>query len=159
MRSYDNLDAIQALMNRIADRAAATKPFATIVFGSDPPDHGICMIQNGGMPSETHLNHGQLYTLPVLINGKHEDQHTLLETLGAIHEALTRIWDTDFADSMVGQAIVGGADVDMSGPESLSDDRIQVVNIETTAFPSILGREQNLQWISGSSINVYFYWR
>lgn len=137
MMAYENLDAIQALMNRIADRAAETEPFSSIVFGSDPPDHGICMIQDAGMPTATHLDKGQLYTLPVVINGKHEDQQVLLETLGAIHEQLTRTW----------------------AYEDLGDDRIQVVDIETTAFPSILGREQNLQWISGSSINVYFYWR
>lgn len=135
--SYDNMDAIQALVNRIVDLAETTEPYSGIVLGSDPPDSGICMIQNGGMPAETHFDKGQLYTLPILINGKHENQKTLLGAIGAIHEALTRTWDYSV----------------------LNDDRVQVINIETTAFPAPIGREQNKQWICGSSVNVYFYWR
>ena len=135
--SYENLDAIQALVNRVVDRAETTSPYSSIVLGSDPPENGICMIQNAGAPTETHFDHGQLFTLPVLINGKHSSQSTLLGALGAIHEALTRTWDYD----------------------DLSDERVQVICIETTAYPAIIGREQNRQWICGSSVDVYFYWR
>lgn len=135
--SYEDLDAIQALVNRIVDKAEETNPYSEISFGSDPPVNGLCMIQNGGAPTETHFDRGQLYTLPILINGKHESQKTLLGALGAIHEVLTRTWDY----------------------AALSDSRVQVISIETTAFPAIIGREQNRQWICGSSVNVYFYWR
>lgn len=135
--SYENLDAMQALVNRIVDRAETTHPYAAISLGSDPPENGICLISNGGMTTETHLDGSRIFTLPVLINGKHTSQKTLLGALGAIHEALTR--PLDYAD--------------------LSDERVQVISVETTAYPAIIGREQNRQWICGSSINVYFYWR
>jgi hypothetical protein len=86
---------------------------------------------------DTHLNKGMIYDLPVVLNGKNKDQQVLLDDLTKIHEALTR--RTSYAD--------------------ISTTDCQVVNIATTAIPSIIGREQNKQWICGSSFNVKFYWR
>lgn len=111
--------------------------YASIVFGSDPPIDGMCMIQGAGAPSDTHLDKGMVYRLPVVLNGKNKNQLTLLTDLTRIHEALTRL--TDYTD--------------------ISTDDCQVIDIATTASPSIIGREQNSQWICGSSFEVYFYWR
>ena len=108
-----------------------------IVFGSDPPIGSLCMIQGAGFPSEEHLDTGMLYRLPVLLNGKHNSQETLLEAVTAIHTALTKTHD--YSD--------------------LTTENVQVINIATTASPSIIGREQNRQWICGSSFEVAFYWR
>lgn len=124
------------VINNIADLAEETEPYASIVYGSDPPENGICMIPGPGAPSDTHLDKGMVYRLPVVLNGKHSDQEILINDLTAIHEELTR--RLDYSD-------VSTADV-------------QVVNIETTALPSIIGREQNNQWICGSSFSVVFYW-
>ncbi len=131
------MNFIGEVIDLIADLAETTEPYADIVYGSDPPLNGICMIQNGGYAQETHLDKGMLYSVPVLINGKHTNQQTVLDALTAIHEALTK--KTNYND--------------------VSTDAVQVVDIATTAAPSIIGREQNKQWIAGSSIGVYFYWR
>ena len=125
------------VIENIAVTAETTEPYASIVYGSDPPENGICMIWGAGFPEETHLDKGMLYELPLLLNGKNRSQETVLNTSTAIHELLTK--ETDYAN--------------------LSTDDVQVIAIETTASPSIVGREQNNQWLCGSSLVVYFYWR
>lgn len=128
---------VDALMNAVVDLAETTNPYAAIVFGSDPPENGICMIQNGGFAPDVHFNKGMVYDLPVLLNGKHTDQSTVLTALSNIHTALTKL--TDYS--------------------ALGNDAIQVVDIETDAFPAVIGREQNNQWDVGSSFRIKFYWR
>lgn len=128
---------ISAIMDKIADAADALGLYATIVYGSDPPENGICMIQAAGAPTEKHFDTGMLYRLSVLLNGKHSDQQTLLDALTQIHTALTK--RNDFND--------------------FSTTDAQVISIMTTASPQIIGREQNNQWIAGSSFEVSFYWR
>lgn len=125
------------LMDKIVTAAETTGPYANIVFGSDPPLNGICMIQNGGYMPEQHLDRNAMFSLPVLLNGKHQNQQTVLDALTAIHAVLVK--RDDYND--------------------VSTDDVQVVNITTTAAPSVIGREQNNQWIIGSSFDVYFYWR
>lgn len=124
------------VIDNIADAAEAIGLYANIVYGSDPPINGICMIPSQVGPLETYLDKGMLYNLPVVINGKNADQEVLIDDITKIHEALTR--RTDYSD--------------------ISTLDIQVVNIETSSLPAIIGREQNAQWICGSSINVKFYW-
>ena len=131
------MNVFDTLMEAVATMAEETAPYASIVFGSDPPENGICMMRNAGYPDETHLNKGFMFRMPVLLNGKHSEQQTVLNALEAIHTTLTKA--TDYSE--------------------LNNDEIQVVNIETTAFPSIIGREQNNQWICGSSFEISFYWR
>ena len=110
--------------------------YADIVYGSDPPENGICMIPGPGAPSATFMDKGMLYSVTVLLNGKNKNQALLLDDLTAIHELLTR--RLDYSD--------------------LSTEDCQMVNIETMALPSIIGREQNSQWICGSTCEVAFYW-
>ena len=131
------MNFIGEVIDNIADAADSLGLYANIVYGSDPPENGICMSQSAGFPTETHLNKGMIYELPVVLNGKHIDQQTVIDALTSIHEALTKV--TDYT--------------------GYSTDSVQVVAIETTAIPSVIGREQNNQWIVGSSFVVYFYWR
>ena len=125
------------LIDNIATAAEDTAPFANIVYGSDPPTNGICMIPSSVGPIDTHFNKGMIYDLPVVLNGKNANQELLLDDLTRIHVKLTR--RTSYAN--------------------ISTAHCQVVDISTTALPSIIGREQNKQWICGSSFNVKFYWR
>ena len=128
---------IDGVMQNIADVIDdEVKPYAEIVFGSDPPKNGICMIQGPGAPIDVHFNKGMIYRLPVVLNGKNTNQLTLLSDLTRIHEALTR--RTSYSD--------------------ISTHDCQVTEIATTAAPSIIGREQSDQWICGSSFDVFFYW-
>lgn len=131
------MNAISEMIENLADLAETTSPYASIVFGSDPPLNGICMIQNGGYSPEKHLGNGKMFSVPVLLNGKHADQETVLDALTAIHVAVTQ--HINYSD--------------------ISTDDIQVVDVSTTAAPSVVGREQNKQWLVGSSFAVYFYWR
>ena len=124
-------------MDKIATAADALGLYATIVYGSDPPENGICMIQAAGAPTEKHLDANMLYRLSVLLNGKHSNQQTVLDALTSIHTMLTK--RNDFND--------------------FSTNDAQVLSIMTTASPQIIGREQNNQWIAGSSFEVSFYWR
>lgn len=129
---------IDGILQNIADCIDnEIEPYAKVVFGSDPPKDGICMIQSSGHPTDTHLDKGMIYTVPFVLNGKNNSQETLLDDLTKIHEALTR--RLDYAD--------------------ISTDACQVVDIATTSTPSIIGREQSSQWICGSSLSVSFYWR
>lgn len=125
------------VLDKITDIAEATEPYASIVYGSDPPSNGICMIPGAGFASETYLDKGMLQIVPVLLNGKHRDQETVLDALALIHEVLTK--RTDYS--------------------GMSTDEAQVVDIRTTAAPAIIGREQNNQWVCGSSLEVAYYWR
>lgn len=125
------------MLDKIIEAAEATEPYAKIVYGSDPPIDGICMIPSAGGPDDTHLNKGMIVRLPILLNGKNADQEKLLNDLTAIHEALTR--KTDYSEFLT--------------------INTQVINIETMSLPEIIGREQNKQWICGSTLAVYFYWR
>ena len=129
---------IDGIMQNIADVIDDDiKPYAEVVFGSDPPVNGICMIQGPGAPTDTHLDKGMVYRLPVVLNGKNTNQLTLLTDLTRIHAELTARLNY----------------------QDISTADCQVVNIATTAAPSIIGREQNDQWICGSSLEVSFYWR
>jgi hypothetical protein len=129
---------IDGIMQNIADLIDnEVEPYASVVFGSDPPDSGICMIQGAGAPTDTHLDKGMLYRLPVVLNGKNKNQSLVLTDLTRIHEVLTR--KLQYQD--------------------LSTADCQVVNIATTASPSIIGREHNSQWVCGSSFEISFYWR
>lgn len=112
-------------------------PAVTVVFGSNPPENGICMLRNGGYTPEVHMDKNAMYSVPVLLNGKNVNLQTVLDRLTAVHAALTK--HANYSD--------------------VSTDAVQVVAITTTAAPSVIGREQNNQWICGSSFDVYFYWR
>lgn len=131
------MSAIQVMVDSIAAYIDTLSVYAPIVYGSDPPDGGICMIQNGGFPADTHMDKGMIYSMPLLLNGKNLRQDTLLNDLTAIHEALTKRLDYS----------------------PFSSGEIQVINIATTAAPMIIGREQNAQWTAGSSLEISFYWR
>lgn len=125
------------VLDNICDVAEGLNLYANIVYGSDPPINGICMIPSSTAPDDTHMDKGMIYDMPVVLNGKNADQQLLLDDITKIHETLTR--RLSYAD--------------------ISTEACQVVNISTTALPSIIGREQNKQWICGSSLNVKFYWR
>lgn len=129
---------IDGIMQNIASLIDdEVKPYAAVVFGSDPPVNGICMIQGASFPSDTHLDKGMVYRLPVVLNGKNNNQELVLDDLTRIHAALTR----------------------KRNYQDLSTFDCQVTNIATTAAPSIIGREQNSQYICGSSFEISFYWR
>lgn len=112
-------------------RMAASASGVSIVTGSLPPDDGIAMTGNASS-NPIFLDIGSNESMNVLCNGKNVSQKAVIDQLEAIHAALTR--RKDFP----------------------STDTWQVYAIETTASPRLIGREQNSQWLYGSSLLVKF---
>ena len=121
---YD--EVLQAVID-MAEAAAGT----AIVTGSLPPDNGIAM-SGQASSAPIFLDIGSNERMNVLCNGKNRDQQTVIQTLDAIHRALTRRKDFPCGDDW------------------------QIYAIETTSSPRLIGREQNSQWVYGSSLAVKF---
>ena len=120
-------EVLQAVID-MAERAAG----CSIFTGSMPPDNGIAMTGNA-MSDPIFFDIGSNETMNVLCNGKNRDQQEVINALDAIHQSLTRR-KTDFP----------------------SGTGWRIYAIETTASPRLIGREQNSQWLYGSSLRVKF---
>ena len=73
--------------------------------------------------------------LTAVLNGKHTDEQILSAALGKIHTALSMATEYPAADNY------------------------QITDISTINAPGCLGREENEQWLYGSSLRVKFYLR
>jgi hypothetical protein len=119
-------DVLQAVI----DMAQAAAGFP-VVLGSLPPDDGIAMTGNAAS-YPIFLDIGSNEEMNVVCNGKSTEQTTVIQRLEAIHEVLTRRKDFPHTDTW------------------------QIYAIETTASPRLIGREQNSQWLYGSSLLIKF---
>lgn len=104
---------------------------AAIVTGSLPPDNGIAMSGNAATAS-VMLDIGSNERMALLCNAKNTDQETVIRWLDAIHHGLTR--RKDFPQSSTWR----------------------IYAIETVASPRLIAKEQNSQWLYGSSFLVKF---
>ena len=108
----------------------------TVVIGSLPPLEGYAVSLTGGAPRTTFrtlINSDQ--ELPVQFTGKSADQQHLATSMEQVHQALTTTEALPFAANW------------------------QVYDIETTSAPQLIGREENINYIYGSSFRVKFYVR
>lgn len=119
-------EVLQAVID-MAESAAG----APVVLGSLPPDNGLAMTGNAGS-YPIFLDIGSNESMNVVCNGKNVDQLAVITQIEAIHAALTR--RKDFPNTSTWQ----------------------IYAIETTASPRLIGREQNSQWLYGSSLLVKF---
>lgn len=119
-------EVLQAVID-MAQAAAGAK----VVLGSLPPDNGLAMTGNASS-YPIFLDIGSNEQMNVVCNGKNTQQQAVINQLEAIHASLTR--RKDFP----------------------STDTWQIYAIETTASPRLIGREQNSQWLYGSSLLVKF---
>lgn len=119
-------EVLQAVIDMAQDAAGVS-----IVTGSLPPDNGIAMTGNAGS-FPVFLDMGSNESMNIVCNGKNNNQLAVIQQLDAIHAALTR--RKDFP----------------------SGQTWQIYAIETTASPRLIGREQNSQWLYGSSLAVKF---
>lgn len=129
------MSAFSEILAAVIGLAQATNPYATITVGALPADDGICMTYATGAPSSTFLDKGMAYQLSLVLNAKNTSQQAAQEALDAIHVALTQA--TTYP----------------------SGETWQITDIETVAAPSYLDREQNSQWLYGSSLRIKFYLR
>lgn len=119
-------EVIQAVID-MAQAAAGAK----VVLGSLPPDNGLAMTGNASS-YPIFLDIGSNEQMNVVCNGKNTQQQAVINQLEAIHASLTR------------------------RKVFPSTDTWQIYAIETTASPRLIGREQNSQWLYGSSLLVKF---
>lgn len=107
--------------------------YAPVRIGAMPADNGIaCAIANGA-PETTFLTKGMAYQFNLVLNGKHSSQQTVSDALNDIHQALTQTKEYPHTDTY------------------------QITDIDTISSPSYLGREENKQYLYGSSLNVRFF--
>lgn len=104
-----------------------------VVIGSVPPLEGYAVGMVSGAPIETFRTLTTNESFPVLFNGKSADQGAVAADMEQVHQLLTTSKILPFTDEW------------------------QVYAIETTASPSLIGREENKNWIYGSSFRVKYY--
>lgn len=112
--------------------ANATNPYAKVTIGPLPPDNGISIAWSAGSLN-TFMDKKSSVSMSAVLNAKHRDQQKAADALGRIHTALNMTKTYPAADNF------------------------QITNIETVGAPSYLGREQNQQWLYGSSLEVNFF--
>lgn len=104
-----------------------------VVIGSIPPLGGYAVDFEGGAPTQVFRNLTTNEDLPIVFNGKLDNQLTLASAMDNAHIALTTSTALPFSDTW------------------------QVYAIETTAAPRLIAREQNKNYIYGSSFLVKFF--
>lgn len=129
------MSAFSEILASVISMAQETDPYATITVGALPADNGICMTYATGSPSSTFLDKGMAYQKTLVCNAKNTSQQEAQEALDAIHVSLTQT-----------KTYPSGEDW-------------QITDIETVSAPSYLSREQNSQWLYGSSLRVKFFLR
>lgn len=105
----------------------------TVVIGSVPPVGGYAVGLAGGSPIETYRTLTTNENFPVLFNGKGGDLGEVSTDMERVHHALTTSKNLPYTDDW------------------------QIYAIETTSAPSLIGREENRDWVYGSSFRVKFY--
>ena len=108
--------------------------YAKITIGALPPDNGLSIALTSSR-SNYCMNKNSIVDLSAVVNGKHTNQKTVLDALSKIHTVLPRM------------------------KEYPSSDNWQITNIESISRPNYLGREQNSQWLYGSSLRIKYYIR
>lgn len=120
------------VLDAVVGMANTVGAYATVTVGSLPADNGICMAPAAGN-LRTFMNKRAAVTMSVVLNAKNTDQRAAMDALGAIHTALNMATSYPVADNF------------------------QITNIETNGPPTYLSREQNSQWLYGSSLSVKFF--
>ena len=120
------------VLTAVVGMANEVGTYATVTVGALPADNGICMAPGPGALN-TFMNKKAAATMSVVLNAKNVSQQAAMDALGAIHTALNMTTTYPSADNF------------------------QITNIETNGPPNYLSREQNSQWLYGSSLTVKFF--
>ena len=107
--------------------------FATVTRGALPTGPGIVCEPGPSSTSETYLDKGQYIPLDVTINAKHSNLQTLSDDMARIFEELTRLRTYPSAQGW------------------------EIVDITTYTWPSVIGREDNNQWLMAGALSVRYY--
>lgn len=112
--------------------AAQAAPGELLIIGSMPPDNGISIAWAGGYLN-TFVDKRAAVEMSAVLNAKNTGQEKAAALLSDIHTSLNMRKEYPAAENF------------------------QITNIETSSAPSYLGREENEQWLYGSSLTVKFY--
>ena len=129
------MSVVNDVLLQVVNLMQQTNPYSAIVIGAMPAENGIACQISTGAPVSTFLDKGMAYQFNLVLNGKHSEQQTVSETLNNIHHALVKA---------------------RSYP---STEEYQITNIETISAPAYISREENKQYLYGSSLRVSFYYR
>lgn len=112
--------------------AQSAQTFAVPSIGPLPPDDGISLMWASSVYNP-FFDKLAAVELTAVVNGKSTDQQAVSEALNQIHTTLSMM---------------------KAYPQS---NNYQITNIETLSAPAYIGREENAQWLYGSSLRVKFY--
>ena len=107
-----------------------------VVLGTNIPENSLCLRWRSN-PSEVYMSKDSYNSMTVLLNGKNIDQQAIATTLNAIHHYLNKLKQN--------QIPIG--------------ENSQIINIQTSSSPELIGVEENGQWIYASSLTVTYYIR
>ena len=108
--------------------------YASPILGALPASNGIAMAPAPGTTGTVYLDRGSSNTLLVVVNAKHQNQMTALDTLSYIHSVLQRTKNYPPGNGW------------------------EITNIQTSSAPSYIGSEESgRQHLWGSSLQVDFY--
>lgn len=127
------MNVIDASIEAVISMMNALHPFATVTRGALPTGNGITCEIAPTSNSEIYLDKGAIIQIDLTLNGKHHNLQTLSDTLNNIHDALTKIHDHAGYPSDAGW---------------------QVIDIWTSVFPRVIGRESDNAWVMASSLIV-----
>ena len=122
----------EQIMQSVADMLGALLN-APVVIGPIPPIGGYAVDFEGGAPIEVFRPLTSNEELPIVFNGKGANQQALAVAMDNAHVALTTSKALPFSETW------------------------QIYAIETTAAPRLIAREQNKNYIYGSSFRVKFF--
>lgn len=127
------MNVIDAAISAVISMMNALEPFATVTRGALPTGDGIVCEISPTYNAEIYLDKGARIPIDLTLNGKHHNLQTLSDTLNEIHDALTKIHDP---------------------AQYPSDTGWQIIDIWTTLFPRIIGRESDNAWVMASALTV-----
>ena len=120
------------VLDAVIALAEQSQHYAPLVVGSMPPENGISIAWSSGSLN-TFFNKRAAVSMTAVLNCKHSNQKTAANALGALHTFLNM------------------------RKKYPSAQNFQITNIKTIGAPVYLGREENNQWLYGSSLEVKFF--
>ena len=122
------------VLNAVIDLAEQIELYSKIIISPLPPEDGISIAWSSGS-LHTFMDKKAAVAMSAVLNSKSKDQEAAAGVLGRLHTFLNMRKDYPAAENF------------------------QITNIATTGAPTYLGREENNQWLYGSSLEVKFYLR
>lgn len=123
------MNAITEVFDAFMDMVDTILSPAVCVIGAMPPHNGYAAQISTGATDTTYLDKGIEIGLSIVLNGKHESQQTVCDTLNLIHQSLTQT------------------------KQYPKNNDFQIVDIRTDSFPNYIGREDN-EYLYGSAFRV-----